>query len=103
MSEKGLSSETKRLLENVFLNHLKIEKVVLFGSRAKGTARENSDIDIAIFGINNELEIETIGMELDELPLPFKFDVKAYSSIRNIALCEHIDRVGINIYQKKKD
>lgn len=101
MSVKGLSFQTTELLNKVFIKHLCLEKVVLFGSRAKGTARNNSDIDIAIYGISNELEIETIALELDELPLSYKFDVKAFDSIKNIALREHIERVGICIYEKE--
>ena len=101
MSEKGLSIQITGLLNKVFIRHLLIEKAVLFGSRAKGIARNNSDIDIALYGIINELEIEAVSFELDELPLPYKFDVKAFESIKNIALRKHIERVGICIYKKE--
>ena len=74
--------------------------MVLFGSRAKGTEKHNSDIDLAVFGVEEDLAIETILMELEELPLPYKFDVKSFNSIRNSALREHIKRVGIMIYEK---
>ena len=33
-----------------FAKTCKLEKVVLFGSRARGTNRERSDIDLAVFG-----------------------------------------------------
>jgi uncharacterized protein len=38
-------------------------------------------------------------MELDELPLPYRFDLQAISTIKNRSLLVHIDRVGILIYQ----
>lgn len=101
MKEKGLNEEVILLLNDVFSENLSIEKAVLFGSRAKGTAWDGSDIDIAIFGINDELVAERIATELDELPLPYKFDIKAYNRIENSALREHIDRVGIVIYERK--
>ena len=101
MSEKGLSFEITELLNKVFIKYFLIEKAVLFGSRAKGTQHSNSDIDIAIFGSTNELGIEAIAFELDELPLPYKFDVKAFESIKNAALRKHIERVGICIYKKE--
>ena len=38
-------------------------------------------------------------MGLDELPLPYRFDLQAMSTIKNHSLLEHIERVGIVIYQ----
>lgn len=77
-----------------------IEKAVLFGSRALGTHKHNSDIDIAIVGVDSKLEIERIAEELDQLPLPYKFDLLAYSLINNSKLKEHIDSAGIIIFER---
>lgn len=103
MKNPGLSDEIIEMLNSVFYKYPDIKKVVLFGSRAKGTAKNNSDIDLAIFGIENDLFVESIAVELEELPLPYKFDIKSFTSIRNLALCEHIKRVGIIIYEKTGD
>ncbi len=100
MKNPGLSNEIIGMLNNVFRKYSDIKKVVLFGSRAKGTAKHNSDIDLAIFGIDNDLFVESIAVELEELPLPYKFDVKSFASIKNSALCDHIERVGVSIYEK---
>jgi len=35
-----------------------------------------------------------IASELDELPLPYRFDVEAYPCIEHQPLRDHIDRVG---------
>ncbi len=40
---------------------------------------------------------------LEELPLPYHFDVKASPTIRSPALKEHNDRVGVTIYGKDAD
>ena len=40
---------------------------------------------------------------MDELPLPYKFDIALYSQLTNQELKEHIDRVGINIYQQNEE
>ena len=77
-----------------------IDEARLFGSRAKGNARPESDIDIAIFGELDEFATEAIAEELEELPLPYRFDVKAYGTIRSRELKEHIDRVGVTIYKR---
>ena len=100
MEEIGLDGRIIEILNHVFLRYSEIVSVVLFGSRAKGTAKHNSDIDLAIFGVDNDLSIETIAMELDLLSLPYKFDVKSFNSIRNSALRDHINRVGVRIYEK---
>ena len=100
MNKADLNPEIIETITNVFKRHADITFVVLFGSRAKGTAKYNSDIDLAIFGIQEDLSIEAISMELEELPLPYKFDVKAFDTICNSELREHIKRVGIMIYEK---
>ena len=74
-------------------------KAVVFGSRAKGNWRENSDIDIAVFG--DGVNIGQLVSELDELSMPFKFDVVEYGGISHAPLRDHIDRVGVEIYSQK--
>jgi predicted nucleotidyltransferase len=90
-------------LRAVFILHPKIREVILFGSRAKGSARPESDIDLALVGAIDELEAEAVADELEELPLPYGFDVKAYDRIKSPALKEHIARVGKSIYRREGD
>ena len=40
------------LLRSVFHRHPEITAVKLFGSRAKGTHAEHSDIDLALWGVD---------------------------------------------------
>jgi len=84
----------------VFNEHPSIEKAVVFGSRAKGTHTQYSDVDIALYGDVRFLEVEETRCELDELPLIYKFDVVAYNLVENTALREHIDRVGVVVYER---
>jgi predicted nucleotidyltransferase len=100
MSAVGLLPNEIESLRVVFARHPEIEKVVLFGSRAKGNHRPESDIDLAVLGIEDEREVEALADELDELPLPFLFDVKSLHAIRNPALLEHVRRVGRAIYAR---
>ena len=41
------------------------QKVILYGSRAKGTALERSDIDIAVSGVK---DFDTLSDEVEDLP-----------------------------------
>ncbi|MFZ3101205.1 MAG: nucleotidyltransferase domain-containing protein [Desulfitobacteriaceae bacterium] len=103
MGVAGLEGRVTEMLRRVFSRYSDIDSVVLFGSRAKGTAKHNSDIDLAIVGVDNDLRIEKIALELDSLPLPYKFDVQSFSSIRNPVLRDHINRVGVKIYEKRDE
>lgn len=94
----GLAEKELSLIRGVFERCGTHGKVVLFGSRAKGTARPNSDVDLAILGDVADLECGRIEAALDELPLPYKFDVVCYDTIGNPALSEHIDRVGVTLF-----
>ena len=69
----------------------------MFGSRAKGNALPASDVDLALEGLMDVLDAERVASALEELPLPYRFDVKALHTVSNPALLEHIRRVGIRI------
>lgn len=94
----GLTGHELDLIRGVLSRHPEIRGALLFGSRAKGTAGPASDIDLALEGPTDPLEAEAIASELDELPLPYRFDVKALSAVASRALRDHIMRVGIRIY-----
>ncbi len=86
------------LICGVFSRHPEITAVRLFGSRAKGTHVASSDIDLAVWGKVDALRAEAIAAELDELPLPYHYDVKPFVEIQLPSLREHIERVGILLY-----
>ncbi len=87
-------------MNQVFIRNECLEKVILFGSRAKGNHKPNSDIDLAILGCSDFLFCELIAIQLNELPTLLRFDVIDYEKIKNLELKEHIDRVGCIIYVK---
>jgi len=97
----GLDDQEWDLIKGVFARHPNVTSVIVFGSRAKGIFDEAADIDLAVEGIDDPLEAERIASELDELPLPYRFDVQALSTIRHRSLKEHIDRVGVRVYRSK--
>ncbi len=100
----GLDPDTLRNIRGVFTKLPQIEKVLLYGSRAKGNYRNGSDIDITLFG--NELNLKNsvypLMDELDELYLPYTFDISIFEYIDNEKLIEHINRVGKLFYEKEK-
>ena len=79
----------------------KIRQVVLFGSRAKGTHRASSDWDIALKGDAILLiEIMELQTKISDLWLPNQVDLVTYDTIENPDLKDHIDRVGIVVWDK---
>lgn len=86
----------------VLSKYNKVESALIFGSRAKGNYKNGSDVDIALNGI--EIDFDTLAkisyLLNEESAMPYKFDVLNYSSIKEPALTEHIDRVGVEIYRK---
>ena len=86
------------LLRAVFSRHPEITEVRLFGSRAKGSDTPHSDIDLALWGSVDPVQAEAVAAELDELPLPYRFDVQSFGHIKSGPLREHIQRVGVLLY-----
>jgi predicted nucleotidyltransferase len=70
-----------------------ITRVDLFGSRAKGTYRFNSDIDLVLHGSIDEKAVDRLWTKFAESNLPFKVDVKAYALVNYPPLQAHMDQV----------
>jgi predicted nucleotidyltransferase len=95
----GLQQKTIDLLLQVFEHYPDIEKVILYGSRAKGNYRDGSDIDLAVVAPKlNMQDIMRMETEIDDLLLPYKLDISLLHQISNEDLRRHIDRVGIVFY-----
>lgn len=78
-----------------------INTVVLFGSRAKDTCWEYSDIDLAITGTFDSEEFFEFKEALDEFPDLFLFDVvDMNSSFVSAELLYEIAEDGVIIYEK---
>lgn len=98
MNPPSLTPTEIALFRGVFRRHPEITAVKLFGSRAKGTHAPYSDVDLAIWGNVDALRAEAIAAELDELPLPYHYDVQSFDAVTFLPLREHIERVGIPLY-----
>jgi predicted nucleotidyltransferase len=98
----GISEKTIGQLRNLLSKNAKITEAILFGSRAKGTHRQGSDIDIALKGKNITLDdVLNLSIAIDELWIPNKFDLVIYDRITEPELKKHIERVGITILKAK--
>ena len=76
------------------------ERVVLFGSRARGDNRERSDIDLAVFGLSPVLA-GRFRLALEDLPTLLSFDLVCVDSGTSPALLENINREGVVLYDSE--
>ncbi|MCP4295860.1 MAG: nucleotidyltransferase domain-containing protein [Proteobacteria bacterium] len=97
----GLGNATIEMIYKLFSNHPEVEKVLIFGSRAKGNQKVGSDIDLTMEGEISFALLSEITDELEQLPLPYQFDLSIYKNIENPDLLAHIERVGKVFYRKK--
>ncbi len=100
----GLSEKVVENLKTVFAENAKIDKAIVFGSRAKDNYKEGSDIDISIRGQNLDFD-DTLSLlrKIDDLNIPYKIDLINYDTINEPDLKDHIDRVGIELYSRWKE
>lgn len=95
----GLPPYVVEQLKALFRAWPQIQRVTLYGSRAKGNYRKGSDIDLCIDGQNLGIaDLLRLDSEIDDLLLPWKVDIALRHQIENPDLLAHIDRVGIPIY-----
>lgn len=100
--EFGLKMETLEKITHVFSSMKQVEQVILYGSRAIGNYREGSDIDISLKGSGlTSIDLDGFLLSLDELNLPYLFDISIYHHIDNEDLKDHIHKVGKILYSKQ--
>ena len=99
--EYGLSPDAIAGIREVLARFPEVSRAVLYGSRAMGTYRTGSDIDLTLFG--EELApslFSAIEMALDDLLLPYTIDLSIFAQLANANLREHIERVGKVLYER---
>lgn len=76
------------------------QKVILFGSRARGEHRFASDIDLAVYGMEGNGML-ALRAALDELPTLLKFDVVPVDAQTDALLLAEIERDGVLLMEKR--
>lgn len=94
----GLSAKYLDILRDVIFSVQEVEDARIFGSRAKGTYKKFSDIDIALIGERvTHQHLISIILRLEDSALPYCTDIIRFSSITNPDLTDHITRLGISL------
>jgi len=99
----GLKETTIEKICAVLAGFPQVEKAVLYGSRAKGNYKNGSDIDLTLHGKDLTLNVlYKIDDELDDLLLPYTFDLSIFERLSDPDFIDHIQRVGVVFYQRNQ-
>jgi predicted nucleotidyltransferase len=98
----GLSEKLLKSMEDIFKLKPQVERVLIYGSRAKGNYSKGSDIDITIVAPEmNFSEYLRLYSMLEDLEIPYRLDVTKYEMLED-NIKEHIRRVGQEIYNRER-
>jgi predicted nucleotidyltransferase len=96
------SEALKRFVEKVKeLYGSKIEKIILFGSYARGESREDSDIDLLIISSGGRFKMQK---KLSEIAVGILLDMGVYISAKAVSVEEYnfMKRINSGFYQSVK-
>ncbi|MBI2095937.1 MAG: nucleotidyltransferase domain-containing protein [Candidatus Omnitrophica bacterium] len=101
----GLSQDDKESIVRILLEQKTIEKILLFGSRARKDYKSTSDIDIAIVDAqwtDRDINLAKDALE-EKIKTPLKIDLVNYHGLKNERLKQHILGDGQVLYDSRKN
>jgi predicted nucleotidyltransferase len=100
-SDCGLPMRTLTALDTFLGKYPGIESAILYGSRAMGRFRPESDIDITLktTKLFTHDDLLHLSADFDESTIPYKIDLSVYNNLSNENLKDHIRRVGKELYR----
>ena len=100
----GMTDNELHLLCSLFTRYKEIEQVILYGSRAKGTNKPFSDVDLTLLGIGlTRSHLNRLMADIDESSLPYLFDISIFAKLTNPDLIEQIEKTGVVLYQRENN
>ena len=99
----GLSAAQRQTIKTILANFANdITRVDIFGSRAEGAHRPNSDLDLVLHGALDEAVIDRLWTLFHESNLPFSVDVKSHALTRYAPIKAHMDKTGITLFTREE-
>ena len=97
----GLKDRHRSAIHGVLSSNPRVERAVLFGSRATGTFRTASDVDLALFGDSLTLRDQLdLAVAMEELTVPQRVDLRRHRDIVDSRVLEEIERHGVEWYTR---
>lgn len=101
MIKFGLENKTVDKLVAVISKSDVVIKAVIFGSRARGDYKYNSDIDIAVY--TDGEPYPGFSRDVDEAAGIYKTNIIIMEKLSNTKLRQNIERDGVEIYKRDKE
>lgn len=101
MTTDGLKEKYRQAIIDILSANERVERVVLFGSRAMGTFTPASDVDVVVYGDKlPPIDQSRMAAAIDELTIPQQVDLLLYNSIEKKELLRHIDQYGVEWWRR---
>ena len=99
MADHGISEAALETIRAVLTTcDDEITQVDLFGSRATGRHRRNSDIDLVVYGDVGDTAIDRLRTRFIESSLPVSVDIFSYERMTHRPLKAHVDLVTTRLF-----
>ena len=100
-SQYGVSQSIWRQILKTCFSFPDVKRVILYGSRATGSYRQGSDIDLAIDApLMTDREFAQLWNAVDDLPIVFSMDVVHLQKLQNEALLQPIHNNGVSLQEE---
>ncbi len=97
----GLTDRDMTTLHDILRRYPDVQQVCIFGSRAKGTFKHGSDIDLAVMNPDvSDAIIRRIKADCDDSSLPYMVDVLHFAALTDNAVKDHVMRVGVLFFER---
>lgn len=102
-NEFGLSAAAMDSIREICGRFPRISRVIVYGSRAMGTFREGSDIDLTVIadGDFTHDDLRRMADAFDDSMLPYLVDLSIFAELRSPELQDHIRRRGKVLYERE--
>jgi type I restriction enzyme S subunit len=97
----GLKDKHREAMIDILSANERVDRVVLFGSRAMGTFTPTSDVDIVLYGPElTPTDRLQLAAAIEELSMPQQVDLLLHKSIKKRELIEHIEKHGVEWWRR---
>ena len=98
----GLKEKYRKTIISILASNERVERVVLFGSRAMETFSPESDVDLILYGehlISSDRAL--LSWEIDETTIPQRVELILEESLKNNEFREQVEKYGIEWYRRR--